>query len=590
MRIRFKALFQKGLKTQLLVVVVIAVVSLTIIELIAFSQIQRLYQKRTEQYLDSELASIKDSINEVLIYIRTVGYQLVGNENIQRLVSEEVSTDLLEVDRTSKDIVNFFTNASQNIIDIVLVDSQSNMMSFRSQFTLFEYRDMVQEYDFLSKDVTDPIYAAWSDEQLNSRFFLALILPIQIRDDDYQMKKIGSLVVYCYFDDLDSIVASPLIEEGESYYLYEANGGILATNQKADITPTQLADKDHKGKYVSSEVSIDFLGWVLRGVIEYDLLSGDFRIATQLIFFNSFLAVLLITGIIWAVNRNITKPISRIAEEISQMAMEDAGAPLSVSTSGEIDTIEASVKRYRAAIKFEHDEVLKKNEQLFSISLARKQTELLALQSQINPHFLYNTLESMRSIGAAYKSREIMDISTAMASIFRYSIKENDIVNLSKELAIINKYLTIMDIRFAGKYKHSIHIQDDMLDYSIPKMTIQPLVENAFYHGLEMKVPPGVLEISGSKCEDAFEITIHDTGQGIEPDKLKDIRTLIAEGSSTEFASNSSEKSIGLQNIKYRCSLTYGEGFDLQIHSEYGRGTYVTVVFPITKKIDFSDI
>jgi two-component system sensor histidine kinase YesM len=207
--------------------------------------------------------------------------------------------------------------------------------------------------------------------------------------------------------------------------------------------------------------------------------------------------------------------------------------------------------------------------------------KLSALQSQINPHFLYNTLNCLSSIGLAYDVSEVVSISSAMSRIFRYSIKGQEIVSIKDEMSCIKDYLLIMDIRYKGKFEIVIEMDESFLEMKSLKMILQPIVENAMYHGLEMKSGVGRLFIHGHISEHGYmQIDIEDNGVGMTDKQLSDLRKGIRDDENAEL-SGTDKQSIGLGNINKRLKLQFGSPYGLDVVSEEGKGTKVTVRLPV---------
>lgn len=219
---------------------------------------------------------------------------------------------------------------------------------------------------------------------------------------------------------------------------------------------------------------------------------------------------------------------------------------------------------------------------LYQTELAKKQAELSALQSQINPHFLYNTLECIRSIGTVYGSEEIVKISTAMAHIFRYNIKEDNMVCVQDEMECVRQYLSIMSIRYWNKFEIDIHIEQRLLHMKMLKMTLQPIVENAIYHGLERKSGKGKLSVNGYRKDPktvCFEI--EDNGIGLDEQELDRLRRLLDTGPDDDVVEQGGKRSIGLVNIHMRIRLYFGKPYGLHIDSQPNRGTKVMIRLPL---------
>lgn len=222
-------------------------------------------------------------------------------------------------------------------------------------------------------------------------------------------------------------------------------------------------------------------------------------------------------------------------------------------------------------------EAMDNQRKMFLRELENKQTQILFLQTQINPHFLYNTLECINSAGAVYGSWEIQQMAVSLGEIMRYSIKGSNIVTLAREIDIVISYLSIQKVRFPDKVSLVLDIPDPLLEVRLIKLMLQPIVENCVIHGLEPTTRKCLIRISARQAGSVMTIRVSDSGKGITAEKLADIRRAIADSNSNFF---NETNSIGLANISRRIKLFYGDAYGLTISSD-DRGTVVEVTFPM---------
>lgn len=218
---------------------------------------------------------------------------------------------------------------------------------------------------------------------------------------------------------------------------------------------------------------------------------------------------------------------------------------------------------------------------------SQKQAEYLALQNQINPHFLYNTLESIRGEALVAGLDELADMTEAMARFFRYSIsKTSSLVRLEDELLNIENYFRIQRYRFGAKLDFRIEMDKEdserLYNCFLPKMTLQPIVENAVYHGIEPKLGNGLLRIRAEVIDDMLSITISDDGVGIGQDRLDALNDKLNRMSMQAAPSGSSSgNGIALLNVNTRIKLLFGEAYGLHVYSFPNAGTDVVVTLPL---------
>ena len=217
----------------------------------------------------------------------------------------------------------------------------------------------------------------------------------------------------------------------------------------------------------------------------------------------------------------------------------------------------------------------------------RVQAEMHALQSQINPHFLYNTLETIRGIAMMKGADEIAEITESLSALFRYSISNpGEMASLREELENVRSYLRIQQYRFPNKVYYSEEIADpEILNYRIPILTIQPIIENAISHGLEKKVGMGWVKFQAVMTNYHIVMRISDNGIGMDEQRLLELRTSLMSGE--EIKENGHGKSkdsgIALRNVNQRLKFYYGEPYGLNVMSTRNVGTTVEVTLPINE-------
>ncbi len=265
----------------------------------------------------------------------------------------------------------------------------------------------------------------------------------------------------------------------------------------------------------------------------------------------------------------LVKPIHDLKEvtyEVMRGNLEVTVPPLTHDEIGDLGTcLDQMLSHIRQLIR-----------EKYEYSLREKELQIHTLQSQINPHFLYNTLETISSIAESEGIDPIRDIAFSMAELYRYSISASDrFVPIRCELEYVRHYLDIIRIRFGERIRIHYQIDGDVLESPILKLTLQPIVENAVYHGLEPKRDIGNLTISMHRKESFVEIIIQDDGVGMDKNTLDALQRRLKDPDSDPTAYSGSH--IGISNVNRRLRLRFGASSGLQITGTPGGGTCVTI-------------
>ncbi len=211
----------------------------------------------------------------------------------------------------------------------------------------------------------------------------------------------------------------------------------------------------------------------------------------------------------------------------------------------------------------------------------KKNTELWLLQSQINPHFLYNTLDTVVWMAEAGDSKKVVDMITALSSFLRIGLNNGKrFIRIREEIRHIESYLKIQKFRYEDILEYSIDIEDNLYDKRILKLLLQPIVENALYHGIKYKRSGGKISVKGYREKEKIILQVIDNGIGMDSTKLESLRYIIKNKPADDIVKSSGE-SFGLYNVAERIRLYYGNEYGLNIDSTENIGTTVSIILPV---------
>jgi two-component system sensor histidine kinase YesM len=302
-------------------------------------------------------------------------------------------------------------------------------------------------------------------------------------------------------------------------------------------------------------------------------------------FFLIVVSVLVLVSIAIAsfIARTITMPLKRLVQEMRQVEIGNfRGVAHPKSTYEEIDILVSSFNQ----MVYRMDDLIQREKES---SGREKQAQLQALQSQVNPHFLYNTLNMIYWLLDEQEDDKLARIVLSLSHMFQYSSEWEDNSNstLGEELEQIRHYLTIIEARLEDRLTADIEVAPEWLDVQLPKMTLQPIIENAVKHGLEPSYNPGILTVRAQAEGQRLHITITDNGVGMEPTALNQLQQALGhppvkeQTSEVLQRSSSGRKGIGIANVHHRLVLMHGESYGLSADSKEGVGTTIIVTLPL---------
>lgn len=212
-----------------------------------------------------------------------------------------------------------------------------------------------------------------------------------------------------------------------------------------------------------------------------------------------------------------------------------------------------------------------------------RQLEMLFLQSQINPHFLYNTLDSIRSKALLEGQKEIADMTEILSNYFRYCISNTDnLVKVREELLHVKDYIYIQKFRFEDRFDIQIHLEEESIkDLYLPKMTIQPLIENAMTHGLEKVGRKGLIDLRLFRVGNELHILVSDNGSGMNGAELEKMNEKLKNSSEFHVRTDGRHTGIAIPNINARIKMTFGDQYGIRYRSILNQGTDAEVVLPV---------
>ena len=317
-----------------------------------------------------------------------------------------------------------------------------------------------------------------------------------------------------------------------------------------------------------------YIYYEIRGIQESRQQYQDFfvnMIRFSIIAFTLILVLFLFLS--YYIPLSITSPIRRLTQVTDQVAKGDLTVRSDVTGGVEAQVLSDSLNTMIDKI----NELL---EQVKTEQIRLRKAEFELLQSQINPHFLYNTLDTIIWLAEAGEKEQVVNMVSSLSDFFRTTLsKGQDFITVQEEELHIQSYLQIQQFRYQDILEYEIEIPEELYQYKILKMTLQPLVENALYHGIKNKRRLGHIRISGQIEGDYLIFEVYDDGSGIDPEKLIRLKKVL----DGEIEEKENPSGFGLYNVQQRICLNYGQGYGLQLESEYGEWTRVYVRIPCNK-------
>ncbi|TVQ21255.1 MAG: hypothetical protein EA382_13860 [Spirochaetaceae bacterium] len=403
---------------------------------------------------------------------------------------------------------------------------------------------------------------------------------------------LGDIVLLLSADAIAAAI-EPLGDATTRYFILDRAGNMLAGDREfldrsddlfaiARAADVELQTVLFDGRaYLVQSAAAPTLGGTVIGVTERAELLGAVRTLRSVMLVIMFAAVMIVAVPAALFVRNVSSPLVRLTSFVGRAKRIDPRKfheRIEPSGFAELRILTAEFNGMLDEIARLTDRLLEADARAYRSEILERDIELSVLQGQINPHFLYNTLETIRGMALAEAADDVAEVTLSLGRIYKYAVKTSDVVELRDELKMLESYLHIQKIRFGERIRSDFSVGTGASGFPVPKMMLQPIVENAVIHGIEGAAGGGQITIEASIHSDGgLSVTVRDTGLGMSEARLADVRRMLASGSRSR--SGGSRGPIGLKNVRDRLVLLYGESARMSIDCVAGE-TVVNLRIP----------
>lgn len=525
-----------------------------------------------DYHIDNELQNELDIYSEAIFNIEkrfeeqnSIANSIANGINTQPKVIEEVK---MLVENTYEEYLSYkldkFSASNMKLIDLKYLIN--TILADRAGALAVCINNRDKEY--ISEIVLN--HNKWYDlknEKSKSKHVRKITKPIKSIDSMYT---VAYMDIYFDLNSLNTIVKKSNFKG--NILIFNENDDVIFNSNKntSDLEIDYIKNNLDKGinnKFpiimVKKDVQTNYKYGTIITEEELGVDKMKFRISYIALFF--IVMILIVTYL--TINKYSTK-LRYMMKNIDKLKQGELDTRFNIKQEvDELDMIAISIDEMTESLQYN----INKN---YIAEVKQKQAEINALQSQIKPHFLYNTLEVIRMCALSSKNKEVAQMIYNLASMFRYSTYNNgSLVSIKDEIKHSNMYLSLCATRYKGMLEYSIDVDDEYLDHLVPKFTIQPILENAINHGFRKGFSDNYIKININEIEEGLEIIVQDNGNGMDEETLNKIK----EGLDKNIQK---PNSIGLMNINNRLKLKFGEQYGIYIKSSINQGTIVSVKIP----------
>ena len=579
----YKRLLDAKLQTKLCsVFLVIFLMSMTCILVLSSILLRAESIKNSSQKTEQILKEAKRNLDYIILDMENMSRFIISESTAQNMLLEGKGTKAYEAHcNQMREILANLASYKPYIESIGLYNLDGDGISIgfgpalTRDYRMLENQGWLQEV-FEAKGMYCWEWAKFEDLSLEKNFERLILTRVVNRQMSQQ--PVGILTLTLNQSYLENMLSQIYLGNQTALTLTTANKDIIFSTEeeKAGAVSEVFAHKNDNTFIIREGLTESLLhyeiaddaGWILYSKTPMKEINRDFLINLQVIIFAAILTIALAFYFYKRFAKTITKPISDVMHAMRRMECANFKEQIPVDREDEIGTLVKSFNSMTGQINILVNEVYKEK-------LHSKQAELESLQAQINPHFLYNTLECINWKALAHGEKEISQMILALSEMFRFNLSgKTKETSLSEEIQNIRNYLLLQKKRFQDKLDFFIDIPDELLEIRVLKFTLQPLVENSIHHGVGNIEGNGKVYIIGEDYNEEIRLYVIDNGNGIDEELMKRILNGEERGSQTRGHGK------GVFNVNERIKLHFGEEYGLTYENMKTGGTRVTVRIP----------
>jgi len=533
------------------------------------------YQNIRDEFIESKTSlnkQIAENVSENFYVLKSQSIALYNYDNIAYIINAN------KENLTSEYIENYnlvYANLVSMIQGNFKLDSIS-IIDLEGEVKFYYDRNMAIQ------NLNDVVKEEWFQATIDAHGRAIVVAPHQnvftntsaevvsicrVIVDPYDDKIVGVLKIDQSVNTFERIFANTEKEDGEINIVYDQDGNLFYSNEEVD-------ESNAKGIVTYGESSKDM--WRVVSILDSKAVAQKALFIRQI---NTLLTIglfVVCAGIAVLVSYTINSPIQKLIVSIKRFQEGDMETQVELNRSDEFGSIADAFNDMTKHIQ-------KLINEEYKMELLKKQAEFENYQSQINPHFLFNTLNSIKAVSMKENSEKTAEMIQYLSDNFRYSLNRGKyIVPFAEELEYIKKYFALQQMRFSNKYVIEIDVDEAVLDNMIPRMILQPIVENAFVHGLEASTKIGEIRIVAQNIGEECIIYISNTGKMISKEKLNEINVNLEIKDDQQYYLQNKDK-VGVYNVNARIRYHYGENYGLKFINNDDGLTIVKICIPKVK-------
>jgi len=569
----------------------ILLVSLSVFAFLTINISNRAIVDKAVKNAGRELALIDRSllnlINNSENYVRIFSIDRRLQDQLQRINSRQLDKlDNLEMEK-------ILSTVSSNVAEPITHIAAASIISSEGRIFDVGYVDNSSIKEYFNSDVIDEIRKKKTPVWLG---LTRIRFKYGGEEDVFPIAKsiiefdtghyLGTAVLYLKEKDLASIYLDNIINDNDKFYIINDRNIIISTQNKNELYNV-FDQKKYLGSHRLDDISNTFsiirsidgvktlvttanfekLNWKIVSILRLDEITYENRDITKLIVIFGAICLVFAFATSYLLSYKISKPIMKLVGIMGEIKSGNLKLRANFMAKDEIGMLGEGFNSLM-------DRINQLLDQVYSEQQQKRESEFKLLQSQVKPHFLYNTIETIISFIKLGMREQAMTAAKNLADFYRISLSRgNDIISIKEEIRLTENYLSIQKFRYVEYLDYKVEVDDTIYRFQIPKLTLQPLVENSIYHGLKQKTDKGMLIVRGYLENNTVKMEVYDNGVGMDEELIRRVLE----------RSNPNQSDFGLYSVNSRLKLLYGAQYGISIESKVNEYTNVTVTLPAIK-------
>ena len=537
---------------------------------------ENLTVENSRQLINQTAINLEDYLRNMRRISDAMYYSVIKNTDIGSESLEDAMTLLYEANKDKLISVACYTNDGK-LTEASPIATEKNGVDVKSQKWFQDAAGELENFHFSTPHVQN----LFDDPSYRYYWVVSLSRTVELTRNGNSM--LGVLLVDMNYSSIEQLLEKANTDtSGEYVYLMAPDGEIIYhpkqnlihmglyeenNTEAAGYEDTTVKENFHGEKRLITVKTISYTGWKLVSVVPMKSFSMGMTGMRNLVVLLVALTVLAVVILNQMVSARISKPLRRLNDSVKEWEAGNMNPDIYIGGSMEVEHLGKTLRSTVAQIRQLMDDIVVEQEE-------KRKSELDALQSQINPHFLYNTLDSIVWMITGERYDDAVFMITQLASLFRISLsKGKTVIKIEDEVKHARNYMNIQKIRYKNSFEVDFQIEEDILDGCIVKLVLQPLLENAIYYGMEFMDGEGEIHVRGYRKDKDVYLEVEDNGLGMPEEEASELLN----GKERPHKHGSG---VGLVNVHSRLKLRFGEAYGLVIHSCPDEGMMVQIHIP----------